>query len=166
MERQIKVMSLGYSFFSKRPASHSDGTAFKGYLQSEVGTVPALRIGYSAVLCKTACGTSVSQIHWLKLDLYRPVCILVYIAKKELFMNIEVGSYEAKTKLPELLRGIQAGNRYTITLRGEAVADLVPAEGNKHSDAMAAVDEMLSFMQARQPVAGVDLKAFINEGRA
>ncbi|OFA17282.1 prevent-host-death protein, partial [Acidithiobacillus ferrivorans] len=56
-------------------------------------------------------------------------------------MNIEVGSYEAKTKLPELLRGIQAGNRYTITLRGEAVADLVPAEGNKHSDAMAAVDE-------------------------
>ncbi|AEM47348.1 prevent-host-death family protein [Acidithiobacillus ferrivorans SS3] len=81
-------------------------------------------------------------------------------------MNIEVGSYEAKTKLPELLRGIQAGNRYTITLRGEAVADLVPAEGNKHSDAMAAVDEMLSLMQARQPVNGVDLKALINEGRA
>ena len=30
----------------------------------------------------------------------------------------------------------------------------------------AAVDEMLSFMQARQPVDGVDLKALINEGRA
>ena len=81
-------------------------------------------------------------------------------------MNIEVGSYEAKTKLPELLRGIQAGNRYTITLRGEAVADLLPAQGNKHADAIAAVDEMLSFMRSRKPVGGVDLKALIDEGRA
>ena len=81
-------------------------------------------------------------------------------------MNIEIGSYEAKTKLPELLRGTQAGNRYTITLRGEAVADLVPAEGSKHRDAIAAAEEMLSFMQARKPVGCVDLKALINEGRA
>ncbi|MDD5296052.1 MAG: type II toxin-antitoxin system prevent-host-death family antitoxin [Rhodocyclaceae bacterium] len=81
-------------------------------------------------------------------------------------MNIEVGSYEAKTKLPELLRGVQVGKRYTITLRGEAVADLVPVEGGKHSDAVAAVDEMLSFMQARKPVSSVDLKALLNEGRA
>jgi antitoxin (DNA-binding transcriptional repressor) of toxin-antitoxin stability system len=80
-------------------------------------------------------------------------------------MNIEIGSYEAKTKLPELLRGVQVGNRYTITLRGEAVADLVPAQGNKLSDAVAAVDEMRTFMQARKPVANVDLKALINEGR-
>ncbi|MEY2341691.1 hypothetical protein AB4090_06235 [Acidithiobacillus sp. IBUN Pt1247-S3] len=57
--------------------------------------------------------------------------------------------------------GTQAGNRYTITLRGEAVADLVPAEGNKHRDAIAAVEDMLSFMQARarKPVGCVDLKA-------
>ena len=81
-------------------------------------------------------------------------------------MNIEVGSYEAKTKLPELLRGIQAGNRYTITLRGEAVADLVPAESNKDSDAVAAVDDMLSFMQTHKSASGIDLKALVNEGRA
>lgn len=81
-------------------------------------------------------------------------------------MNIEVGSYEAKTKLPELLRGVQGGMRYTITLRGEAVADLVPAQGKKLSDAVTAVDEMRSFMQARKPVIGVDLKSLINEGRA
>lgn len=81
-------------------------------------------------------------------------------------MNIEVGSYEAKTKLPELLRGIRAGNRYTITLRGEAVADLVPAEDNRHSDAEAAVDEMLSFMQAHKSLGDIDLKALVNEGRA
>lgn len=81
-------------------------------------------------------------------------------------MNIEVGSYEAKTKLPELLRGIQAGNRYTITLRGEAVADLVPAQASKNSDAVAAVDDMLSFMKSHKSGAGIDLKALIDEGRA
>ena len=81
-------------------------------------------------------------------------------------MNIEVGSYEAKTKLPELLRGILAGNRYTITLRGEAVADLLPAQGNKHSDETTAVDEMLIFMRSRKSVGSVDLKALMNEGRA
>jgi len=81
-------------------------------------------------------------------------------------MNIEVGSYEAKTRLPQLLRGIRAGNRYTITLRGEAVADLVPAEKNKHSDAVLAVNAMLAFMQTRKPVSGVNIKALIDEGRA
>ncbi len=81
-------------------------------------------------------------------------------------MNIRVGSYEAKTKLPELLRGIQAGIRYTITLRGEAVADLVPADSTKQWDAEAAVDEMLSFVQARQPVGDINSKALINKGRA
>jgi prevent-host-death family protein len=81
-------------------------------------------------------------------------------------MNIEVGSYEAKTKLPELLRGVQGGKRYTITLRGEAVADLVPAQSNKLSDVVAAVDEMWAFMQSRKPAAGVDLKALISDGRA
>ena len=80
-------------------------------------------------------------------------------------MNIEIGSYEAKTKLPELLRGIKAGNRYTITLRGEAVADLVPAEHNKHADAAVAVAQMHAFMQEALPVADLDLKALIEDGR-
>lgn len=81
-------------------------------------------------------------------------------------MKLEIGSYEAKTKLPELLRGVQAGNRYTITLRGVPVADLVPAEGNRDADACAAVEQMRRFMHAAPPVAGVDLKALIEEGRA
>jgi len=100
------------------------------------------------------------------LDFKRPVYTLVYMHGLEQTMNIEVGSYEAKTKLPELLRGIQAGNRYTITLRGEAVAELVPPQGNKHSDAVTAVDDMLIFMQAHKSGAGIDLKALIDEGRA
>lgn len=81
-------------------------------------------------------------------------------------MNLEIGSYEAKTKLPELLRGVQAGKRYTITLRGEPIADLVPAEGSRQADAAAAVEAMRRFMHAASPVKGIDLKALIDEGRA
>ena len=81
-------------------------------------------------------------------------------------MKFEIGLDEAKTKLPELLRNVQAGNRYTITLRGEPVADLVPAEGSKQADAAAAVGAMRQFMRAAPCVHGIDLKSLINEGRA
>jgi antitoxin (DNA-binding transcriptional repressor) of toxin-antitoxin stability system len=101
-----------------------------------------------------------------ELDFRRPVYKLVYMDRERQAMNIEVGSYEAKTKLPELLRGIQAGNRYTITLRGEAVADLVPAETSNNVDAATAADEMLSFMRARKSLPDIDLETLIDEGRA
>jgi prevent-host-death family protein len=41
-------------------------------------------------------------------------------------MYPKIGSYDAKTKLPELLREVREGRRYTITLRGKPVANLVP----------------------------------------
>jgi prevent-host-death family protein len=80
-------------------------------------------------------------------------------------LTIEVGSYEAKTKLPELLRGVQHGNRYTITLRGEAVAELVPSGSAKKSDVASAVKQMHAFMQSHPPMLGIDTKALIEEGR-
>jgi antitoxin (DNA-binding transcriptional repressor) of toxin-antitoxin stability system len=40
-------------------------------------------------------------------------------------MKIEIGSYEAKTKLPELLLQVKVGKSFTITNCGEAIADLV-----------------------------------------
>ncbi len=39
----------------------------------------------------------------------------------------EIGAYEAKTKLPELLRRVAAGEAFTITKRGRAIADLIPS---------------------------------------
>lgn len=80
-------------------------------------------------------------------------------------MNKEVGSYEAKTKLPAMLRGVQAGKRYTITLRGEPIADLVPAESNKGAGTAAAVEQMLQFMQT-SPAGSLDVRKLIDEGRA
>ena len=42
---------------------------------------------------------------------------------------ITVGSFEAKTKLAELLDKVEAGEVVTITRHGKAVAKLVPAAG-------------------------------------
>ncbi|MFI5022029.1 MAG: type II toxin-antitoxin system Phd/YefM family antitoxin [Alphaproteobacteria bacterium] len=83
-------------------------------------------------------------------------------------MNHRVGATEAKKKLPELLRGVQSGKRYTITHRGRAVAELVPAEEAKRPEpaaAAAAVEAMKRFMARRRPVRGVDIKALIEYGR-
>jgi prevent-host-death family protein len=40
----------------------------------------------------------------------------------------EIGIFEAKTKLSEILRKVDQGERFTITVRGRAVADVVPAQ--------------------------------------
>ena len=72
-------------------------------------------------------------------------------------MKTEIGSYEAKTKLPELLRQVKAGKSFTITNRGEAVADLVPSRGARRKDKVATVDKLKSFMLAN-PVRGVNIK--------
>lgn len=78
--------------------------------------------------------------------------------------KIEIGSYEAKTKLPELLREVKAGKSFTITNRGEAVADLVPSRRAGPKDKVAAVERMKAFMQS-DPVLGVNIKELLAEGR-
>lgn len=80
-------------------------------------------------------------------------------------MKTEIGSYEAKTKLPKLLRQVKAGKSFTITNRGEAVADLVPSTRAKSKDKVAAVNRIKAFMRAN-PVRGVNLKDLLEEGRA
>lgn len=80
-------------------------------------------------------------------------------------MKTEIGSYEAKTRLPELLRQVKDGKSYTITNRGVAIADLVPSRGSKMTDKVEAVEKLKTFMQSN-PVRGVDIKQLIEDGRA
>ncbi len=80
-------------------------------------------------------------------------------------MKIEIGLYEAKTKLAELLRQVKAGKSFTITNRGEAIADLVPSAGIRVKDKVAAADKLKVFMLA-DPVRGVGIKKLIEAGRA
>ena len=79
-------------------------------------------------------------------------------------MKTEIGAYEAKTKLSELLRQVKAGKSFTITNRGEAVADLVPNASAKAKDRVAAVEAMKAFMLTNR-VGGVNIKKLIEEGR-
>ncbi len=80
-------------------------------------------------------------------------------------MKTRIGAYEAKTKLPELLRRVKKGGGFTITNRGQAVADLVPSAGTKSKDKAAAVERLKVFMK-ENPVRGVNIRALLEEGRA
>jgi prevent-host-death family protein len=80
-------------------------------------------------------------------------------------MKVEIGSYQAKTKLPELLRQVKAGKSFTITNRGEAIADLVPSVSVMAKDKVVAAEKLKAFMKS-DPVRGVDIKSLIDKGRA
>lgn len=79
-------------------------------------------------------------------------------------MKTEIGSYEAKTKLPELLRQVKAGKSFTITNRGEAIADLVPSESARKKKNREAVEQMQAFIRAGR-IKGVNIRELIEEGR-
>ena len=81
-------------------------------------------------------------------------------------MKTEIGAYEAKTKLPELLRQVRAGKQFTITNRGEAIADLVPSASGKPKDKSAAVEKFKAFLRDNPVHAVVNVKELIEEGRA
>ena len=93
------------------------------------------------------------------------ILVCVKFALQGKIMKIEIGSYEAKTKLPELLRQVKTGKSFTITNRGEAIADLVPSLDARVKDKVAAAEKLKAFMRS-DPVRGVDIKALIDEGRA
>ena len=78
----------------------------------------------------------------------------------------EIDAREARLRLTELLDMVRAGDRFTITRRGKAVADLVPSETARLT-AAAAIDRFRAFMR-ENPVAarGVEVETLIAEGRA
>ena len=51
----------------------------------------------------------------------------------------EYGVYQAKSRLPDLLRQVQEGERVTITNRGRPVADLVPSASHAEQQTREAI---------------------------
>ena len=80
-------------------------------------------------------------------------------------MKIEIDSHDARSRLPELFRQVKTGQSFTITHRGEPIADLVPCASAKVTDKVAAVEKLKAFMQV-DPVSSVDIKMLTTEGRA
>jgi len=80
-------------------------------------------------------------------------------------MKTEIGAYEAKTRLPELLRAVKAGQRFTITNRGQAIADLVPSEDASAADPRAAVERFQQFLRDNPVKGRANIRTLIAEGR-
>jgi prevent-host-death family protein len=76
---------------------------------------------------------------------------------------IEVGAFEAKNRLSELLRAVEGGKSVVITRHGRAVARLVPIEEPSGRD-LAALGE--AFRELRGEIPGpVNVRELVEEGR-
>ncbi|HEV8307342.1 MAG TPA: type II toxin-antitoxin system Phd/YefM family antitoxin [Methylomirabilota bacterium] len=76
----------------------------------------------------------------------------------------EVGAFEAKTRLSELLREAERGSSFVIKRRGKAIAQLVPLV--KRHEAVDARRLLAAFRQIRRTVRGkVRVRALVAKGR-
>ena len=75
----------------------------------------------------------------------------------------EIGAFEAKAKLSEILRKVEQGESFTITRRGRAVAEIVPAQTKSK---VARAEAIARLMSPRiQGPAGDTILEWIREGR-
>ena len=76
---------------------------------------------------------------------------------------LEVGAFEAKNRLSELLRAAEAGRPVVITRRGRAVARLVPIEDDRVTDLAVLGGEL---RRLRDEISGsLNVRDLIEEGR-
>jgi prevent-host-death family protein len=77
----------------------------------------------------------------------------------------QIGTYETKTHLAEVLRQVQNGARYTITHRGKPVAELTPYGALPSRDRVAAAHKLRTLMSQRVPVPAGSVRELIEQGR-
>lgn len=75
----------------------------------------------------------------------------------------EIGSYDAKTKLPEILRRVEAGESFTITNRGKPIADVVPSRATSRLKCQAAISNIKKAK--KYEVSDSELKDMMESGR-
>jgi len=76
-----------------------------------------------------------------------------------------VGSYEAKTHLPQLLERVARGEKILITKHGHAVAMLVPAGDEREPDVRAVVQKMRELRKGVTLGPDLTIRQLIEEGR-
>lgn len=65
---------------------------------------------------------------------------------------MNVGVYQAKTHLSELLAKVELGEQITITRHNKAIARLVPVEPVRQRDVSGVIAEMKSLAKGRHAV--------------
>jgi antitoxin (DNA-binding transcriptional repressor) of toxin-antitoxin stability system len=78
--------------------------------------------------------------------------------------SVEIGAYEAKTKLPEILRRVESGERFIITKRGVPVAEMRPVGEDPAPSARQAVASMRNLPKI-SGVSTTALRRLIEQGR-
>jgi len=79
-------------------------------------------------------------------------------------MYIEIGAFEAKTKLSFILQEVKKGKRFTISVRGHPIADLVPSGSSAFYDVKAAIEDMKNLPKIKG-ISQDTLNDWIAEGR-
>lgn len=77
----------------------------------------------------------------------------------------EVGAYDAKTHLSELLDRVEGGERITITRHGTPVARLVPVPGAPDRTVREAVEGLTAFRREHALGPDLSVRELIREGR-
>jgi prevent-host-death family protein len=77
----------------------------------------------------------------------------------------EIGAYDAKTRLAELLSRVEKGERIVITRHGRPVAQLVPVEDAPHMTVEEAIAGIVAFRKGHTLGPGLTIKDLIEEGR-
>jgi prevent-host-death family protein len=76
-----------------------------------------------------------------------------------------IGSYEAKTHLPQLLDSVEAGQAFIITRHGRPAARLVPISPNIH-DVRSVIAELQTFgARHRGKLRGLSARDLLTDGR-
>lgn len=78
---------------------------------------------------------------------------------------IEVGTYEAKARLSELIDKAEAGEVVVITRHGRPVARIVPEPALRRDRIRDTVERMLRERDRRPPVSIAEILAMRDEGR-
>ncbi len=76
-----------------------------------------------------------------------------------------IGSYEAKTHLPALLKRVEAGETLTITRHGHPIARIVPIPDLSRLTPREAVERMREFGNGRTLGPDLTVKDLIEYGR-
>jgi prevent-host-death family protein len=78
---------------------------------------------------------------------------------------MQMGAYEAKTKLSELLDRVEAGEHISITRYGRVVAVLSPPTGAADRTADEAVNGILELRKGRRLGGDLTIRDLIDAGR-
>jgi prevent-host-death family protein len=77
-----------------------------------------------------------------------------------------VGSFEAKTHLSELLERVAKGEEFTITKHGKPVARLLPVQPSKPKpDVRQIIEEMKAFRKGNTLGESITVRDLVEEGR-